>query len=59
MIFYYDDELGEIIADECSDCEHSYVDDLFFEWMCRRNRCKYTKDEQKAIIEKTKAEWGV
>lgn len=56
MLIYYDNELGDMIADECADCEHSYVDDLYFEWMCRRNRCKYTKAEREAILNKLKAE---
>lgn len=57
MLIYYDDELMDIIADECADCEYSYVDDLYFEWMCKRKRCKYTKAEQQEILKKTKEKY--
>lgn len=57
MLIYYDDELMDIIADECADCEYSYVDDLYFEWMCKRKKCKYTKAEQQEILKKTKEKY--
>lgn len=25
-------------VDACADCEHSYVDDLFYEWNCKLNQ---------------------
>lgn len=56
MLIYYDNEFGDVIADECADCEHSYVDNLFYEWMCKKNTCKYTESEQQRILDKLKAE---
>lgn len=51
MMIYIKDEDGyDEISDTCAECEHSYVDDLFNEWCCRRKKCKYTEAERKQII---------
>lgn len=52
MIGAYDKEGVWNITDECADCEYSYVDDLFLEWMCKRNRCIYPKANQTLFVNK-------
>lgn len=50
MIFVKDEDGYNEIADACAECEHSYVDDLFYEWNCKLNQCKYNRAEIARII---------
>ena len=52
MIYVRDEDGDEWISDACADCEHSYVEDIWGDWCCRRRRCKYTKAEIEEIIKR-------
>ena len=52
-MIWIEDGFGDCdIADACMDCEFSYVEDIWYEWQCKRKRCKYNKAERLAIIER-------
>lgn len=31
--------------DKCLDCEHCYIDNLFYEVMCKLNKCEFKEEK--------------
>ena len=41
------DEYGLIDEDSpCWNCENAYVEDIWFEWMCKAKECPYHKEQE-------------
>lgn len=43
---YEKDERGYLhISKKCEECEFSYIEDIWWEWCCKKNECPFEEDE--------------
>lgn len=44
---FHENEDGYLEIDErCADCEYSYIEDIWYEWMCKFNKCPFEKEDK-------------
>lgn len=46
-VFETDEEGFPEVSERCMDCEESYVDDIFYEWMCRARECPFYEEQRR------------
>ena len=43
--FVYNEDGEKEISEECANCQYSYIEDIWYEWMCKKNECPYSIKE--------------